>query len=273
MPKQPNTKLHTLLKTLIKEVLATELEEADAPELEGSLCLHEGDYEVTAEDVAKYPEAIRKHLTTIPQPLAWRGVPEPHDPYNLTPSIARAEAARENYLQQLMKAANTALGQPLGRGSSRAVYSVSPTRVLKLAMNTKGLAQNKAEVDAYEAAGRDPDAIVAQIFEYDSRYRWLESEKAVSEGENGGPQLDKAFMNATGMDFWDFVDYGFYGEEALTPTGKTFNKKLRELMRAVSLEGNDLTRGSAWGVVKRGGKLMPILVDYGFTTDVMEKYY
>lgn len=36
------------------------------------------------------------------------------------------------------------LGEPIGNGSSRAVFQIDDTRVLKLATNIKGVAQNKA---------------------------------------------------------------------------------------------------------------------------------
>lgn len=37
------------------------------------------------------------------------------------------------------------LGNPIGNGSSRMVFQISDERVLKVAKNAKGIAQNEAE--------------------------------------------------------------------------------------------------------------------------------
>lgn len=42
------------------------------------------------------------------------------------------------------------LGQPIGKGLSRIVFQISDERVLKVAKNQKGIAQNEAEGNIYQ---------------------------------------------------------------------------------------------------------------------------
>lgn len=69
------------------------------------------------------------------------------------------------------------LGKPLGQGTSRVVFRVDNTKVLKLAKNKKGIAQNTVEIDW----GRQTyyDDIIAKVFDTDFYdYYWVEMELA-----------------------------------------------------------------------------------------------
>lgn len=56
--------------------------------------------------------------------------------------------------------------QRISSGSSRIVYKIDDQKVLKLAKNKKGLAQNETEIDYSSELGE----IVAKIFEYHPDY-------------------------------------------------------------------------------------------------------
>lgn len=89
------------------------------------------------------------------------------------------EFKRFNGLKALNIYALRTLGKPLGKGSSRAVYTLSSSKVLKLARpepdaSEKGLAQNEAELEVWTNPLIKP--IVAKIYDYDPKYRWIVSE-------------------------------------------------------------------------------------------------
>lgn len=64
----------------------------------------------------------------------------------------------------------------IASGSSRIVYKIDDTKVLKLAKNRKGLAQNNVEIDW----GRIPsyEDILAHTFDFDNNSMWVEMELA-----------------------------------------------------------------------------------------------
>jgi len=64
--------------------------------------------------------------------------------------------------------------QRLGEGSSREVFLLSSQKVLKVAVNEKGIAQNEAEIDVYTNPKTRP--IISKVYDYGSGYEWLVSE-------------------------------------------------------------------------------------------------
>ena len=75
----------------------------------------------------------------------------------------------------------------IGSGTGRVVYDIDGEKVLKLAKNPKGIAQNEAEANA----GRYPDthSIVTEVFEESDDSEWLISEKAKKVNEARIKQL------------------------------------------------------------------------------------
>lgn len=62
----------------------------------------------------------------------------------------------------------------LGAGSSRRTFALSGGKALKIAMNEKGLAQNKAEVDVFQ---KNPtNTITTKIFDASPDYKWVIAE-------------------------------------------------------------------------------------------------
>lgn len=195
----------------------------------------------------------------------------------------------------------------LGRGSSRMVFEIDDEKVLKLAYNTKGVAQNEAEADpSLQRYG-----IFAEVFDYHPSYYWIEMEKAVPAkikdfdriyGGTAGRfsdffkawkyDLDEDFtkggvfkdwlcpyvfhlfleMNGKGKgDAW----YGIYSafEDSDEYEGSLF-EGLRNYMYDWDLRAyGDLRRISSYGVVKRNGEEEIVLIDYGLTNDVYDNYY
>lgn len=87
----------------------------------------------------------------------------------------------------------------MGTGSSRAVFALSGGKVLKIAINQAGYAQNRAEYDIY----RDPrtSGAVTKIFDWDKmKFAWLVSEIA------NPLRSTEQFKQLTGITFATYVD-------------------------------------------------------------------
>ena len=211
----------------------------------------------------------------------------------------RSFAGRVDYCRSKLKY--------LGRGSSRMCFEIDDEKVLKLAYNRKGLAQNKAEADPMP----QNYGIFAKVFDVHPSYQWIEMEKAVLArikdfdriyGGTAGRfsnffktwkyDLDEDFtkggifkdwlcpyvfhlfleMNGRGKgDAWDDIYSAF--EDSDEYEGSLF-EGLRNYMYDWNLHAyGDLRRISSYGVVKRDGKDTIVLIDYGLNNDVYEKYY
>jgi hypothetical protein len=172
----------------------------------------------------------------------------------------------------------------LGSGSSRIVYQIDNEKVLKLAKNEKGLAQNEVETDNY--LGQED--ITANVFDYDDKHDrpyWIEMELAVPLNRNR-----KRLQQLWGFTFEEFEAFLATND----PSGRAMRHRHYELPQekqdemweneyangAITIAGNfgmplpgDFIAPSSWGAVKRGGKVHPVLIDFGFTNDVHANYY
>lgn len=176
------------------------------------------------------------------------------------------------------------LGKPQGRGSSRVVFQLDDEKVLKLAFNSKGIAQNEAEYDKYlEQLG-----IVPYTFDTDDNGLWNVTEYVL-------PAKKSDFVECVGMSFEDFVkfikscyawreDYnkaknGGYRNEIFTM------EEYEELLENEDLSpfddyiGNyripigDLTRLCNYGLTMRNGYPTIVILDTGLTQEVYDSFY
>jgi len=171
--------------------------------------------------------------------------------------------------------------QRISSGSSRVVYRIDDEKVLKLAKNKKGLAQNEAEVDYGTEIYLE--GIVANIFEYDENGLWVEMELArkITESE---------FKRISGFEFKDFAaalnNYHHQRTNFRNGHKMPVDPEIVEQMwedefvyGVFQYLGNyevpvgDLTRLSTYGIVKRDGQDTIVLIDYGLTNNVYKDYY
>lgn len=211
----------------------------------------------------------------------------------------RSFAGRVDYCRSKLKY--------LGRGSSRMVFEIDDEKVLKLAYNRKGVAQNEAEADPMLRNYN----MFAEVFDVHPTYQWIEMEKAVPAKKS---DFDRIYGGENGM-FSDFFrEWAYDMEEDLTKGGVfddwlhpyVFNIYLdmmgksggdawgeiyRDFEDQFDYEGSlfegirnymydwdlhaygDLQRISSYGVVKRNGKEEIVLIDYGLNNDVYDKHY
>ncbi len=171
--------------------------------------------------------------------------------------------------------------QRISSGSSRIVYKIDEEKVLKLAKNKKGLAQNKAEIEYGTEIYLE--GVVANIFEYDEDGLWVEMELArkITEGE---------FKGISGFEFKDFAATlnNYYHERTNYRNGYKMNVDpeivaqmwedefvydIFQYLGNYNVPVGDLTRLSTYGIVKRDGQDTIVLIDYGLTNDVYDTHY
>lgn len=169
--------------------------------------------------------------------------------------------------------------QRISSGSGRIVYKVDNEKVLKLAKNKKGVAQNEVEVQY--GAERYFSSIIGQTYDYDDDNLWVEMELARK-------VTPSAFKKIVGVDIETF---GMYirnqvsrnrGRPAYFTLDPDIVEQLNDneiaidtidfLMNSDS-EAGDLGRLSSWGLVNREGSESLVIIDYGLTQGVYTTYY
>lgn len=168
----------------------------------------------------------------------------------------------------------------ISSGSSRIVYKIDEEKVLKLAKNKKGLAQNEIEISYGNYY--DLNDIVAKVFDSDSNNLWVEMELAKRVNAN-------IFKNIVGFSFDDFTKAVYNYGLSLKNTSHSemsIDKNLvakmweNEFIYSIfnyigdyDVPTGDLTRLNSYGLVKRGGEDTIVLIDYGLTSNNYEQYY
>jgi hypothetical protein len=162
--------------------------------------------------------------------------------------------------------------EPLGQGSSRIAFVLSSKKVLKIARNEKGIAQNKAEVEVYtEPATAD---VAAGIYDADNEGKWVISDlvKPITSMNE--------FKSLTGVDWQEFVQdltasvsaFARKSKMPLPSGAHEFTKKVYDMAEKGSnrLKLADLTVLDHWGKTPDG---RAVILDYGYTEDVATKHY
>lgn len=171
----------------------------------------------------------------------------------------------------------------VAEGSSRQTFVLTSTKVLKLAINRAGIAQNEQEVEVFT----DPRTkdITTRIYEYDPDFFWIVSElvKPFDDKDDIEEFLDVRMPNATvtAVDFYDFVldasvgDEPSYESRAKLPNRvkqdlERIAKMIEDLVDHHNMLPGDLAKESSWGR-SSDGRL--VLLDYGFTHRVRNDHY
>lgn len=188
-------------------------------------------------------------------------------------------AARVRYCQERLK--------KIGAGSSRIVFAVDDEKVLKVAKNKKGIAQNQEESHGWLQNYYD---CFAKVYEASDDGIFLEMQAA----RRAKPS---DFKRITGYDFGifcDYVDYvhswysrypylSYHGRYKQLFTSEQFENDLenynifyyvQSYLCDTELESvGDIKRISSWGVVKEDGEEKLVMIDFGLSDEVMNTYY
>lgn len=172
------------------------------------------------------------------------------------------------------------LGNPIGKGSSRSVYRVDNYKVLKLARNKKGIAQNETEIDWSGDSYYQP--ILADIFDYDrDNHYWVEMELAFKPKKSDfkrlwNIQFDKLTHYLHNKEQENRGKGGFFYIEPEIKEQLNENEHVQHLlsfMYDADSSAGDLVRINSWGLVRRIDGENLVLIDFGLTSDVYESYY
>lgn len=186
---------------------------------------------------------------------------------------------RLKYCQQM-------LGPTFGSGSSRVIFEIDDEKVLKLAKNQKGLAQNEFE----EETSRYGDMVV-KVFECGKDHTWLVEENCI-------PAKEEDFKRLIGLPFETYCDLVRYYYNRYCRNGKEvqlytlsfkeagelvdqlydqdeygFVPQVFNLMGDYQLPFGDLTRISTYGMVKRDGTPQIVIIDSGLSEEILNTYY
>ena len=133
----------------------------------------------------------------------------------------------------------------LGAGSGRFVYDIGNGLVVKYGRNQKGLAQNQQEHEIFHVR-RDP--ILAAVVDLSADNRFL--------------VMEKADTYCKTIYLCRYFQVSNMGELIKIP-------EIKRVVYEYQLEASDLTKLSSWGEVRQ----RPVLIDYGFTSNVRHRYY
>lgn len=196
----------------------------------------------------------------------------------------------------------------IDEGSSRIVFEIDDEKVLKLAYNRKGLAQNRVEAETPREYG-----IFAEIYDRHPNCYWIEMEKAdhafisdfnnIYGGKNGlfsdflqrwswdvigaptledrvfycwlQPYIFYAVMSRKNLGKGDPNHTAFEAFESLDEYKGSLFEGIKQYILdcPLSTSYGDLQRIASYGVVKRNGEKEIVLIDYGFNDDVKKKFY
>lgn len=161
----------------------------------------------------------------------------------------------------------------LGSGSARIVFIVLGDVVLKLAKNSKGLAQNRIEADGFIASSELANAPI----DSDPNDKWILCRLA--------KKMNKSkFQNLTMLDWDDFCnaltywDAEFNGRKSFIKMDENkyseikennFFQEITDLIGNMGLAIGDLMRVNSYGEID--GKIK--IIDLGLTNDLYESMY
>ena len=197
---------------------------------------------------------------------------------------------KENFLPEFMnirsfagriKYANEHLSR-IGSGTGRIVYDIDGERVLKLAKNTKGVAQNETEANI--GYYRDTNHIVTEVFDSAEDDTWLIAEEAKKVTEKrikeltGIPSLYKlnTFLTIVERDNKpgdDPFSNQLTDEEKSFFWENEFATDLADLVVGYNQSIGDMGRPSSYGEVLRDGQPTIVLTDYGLNDEVYNTHY
>ena len=163
----------------------------------------------------------------------------------------------------------------LAQGSSRIVFAIDDEKVLKLAKNDIGIAQNEGE-SMYDMQ-RDYGQFVAQVFDQSPLDLWIEMEKAVKITPAKFRQITGVDFNDMGVYLSNMLDSGYH--RRLDPQKQAFmddNEFMQELSQLVGnyqLFPGDIAKVNSWGMVRRNGQEFAVLVDFGISSKGFQTHY
>lgn len=187
-------------------------------------------------------------------------------------------AARVRYCSQRLT--------KLGQGSSRIVFAVDGEKVLKVAKNAKGVAQNKEEGEEW----KQTYCCFARVYDQSEDGVFLEMQAARRAKKSD-------FKRLTGYDFETMCQWIEYTKGLYSRTARMYGRAsknplfdsdewseylddynvfsgIHAYLCDYQLEAvGDFERLSSWGVVSENGEESLAIIDFGLSDEVFSDYY
>lgn len=178
-------------------------------------------------------------------------------------------------------------GNYIGCGSSRVVFQMDDETVLKLAFNDAGVEQNKEETKW--ANGQY--SFLPKIHDYDSDGSWIMCEYVLpAERADFDYYFNKHLDNECKSmvynrpEFTEFVrsveatvkniSWQFFSNEKIARLRKNpFLNEVATYIETTKMSCGDLTTTNNWGLAKRNGDAMPVLLDSGWRNGMYDEFY
>jgi hypothetical protein len=169
-----------------------------------------------------------------------------------------------------IKYANVKLLGKVGAGSGRAVFRVDDEKVMKIALNSKGVQQNTVESEGYK---QNYDA-VAKVFDIDNDYAWIEMELAKKITPNRFKQLCGISIDQLMNWLGHIYGKGGYEDPLMDLEDNEFAMDLLSFTSDYDYPiPGDFGRISTYGEVLRNGVPTLVVVDFGFDSETSEYYH
>jgi hypothetical protein len=195
---------------------------------------------------------------------------------------------KQNFLPEFLKIKSFAgkikyAGEHLtriGSGTGRIVYDIDGEKVLKLAKNPKGVAQNEAEAGA--GYYRDTQHIVTVVFDSADDDSWIISEKAKKVNEarikqlTGIPSLNDVYYYLRNFHDQNNGKRAMFHQEPDVIeqlNNNEFTQDLQNFIADYAQSPGDFGRPSTYGEVLHDGQPSIVLTDYGLNDEVYDTHY
>lgn len=188
--------------------------------------------------------------------------------YTTTRNELLANLSAHTAFTQRLSLASTYL-TIVGKGSGRITYDFDESLVLKVARNTRGMAQNS--VESQHTLQEWHGGIIAKVVDCDPNNQWLIMEKA----EKFKPSDFSRNFGVTGWDLENYIGsilgHWRYCSPVENPAlqDNKFAQELLTMFGNFGLLPGELHRPSSWGKIQGN----PVIVDYGLTQDVYDQHY
>lgn len=204
-------------------------------------------------------EYYKKATEELLEPTGHKSIKEVLDQVSSTKSFSgRMKLCKDNF-------------RYLTSGSARSVFILPDGKVLKLAKNVKGVAQNATESDYMTQT-----PVTNKVYDSDPNDLWIVTDLAKKTSKG-------AFKAFTGMNFDEYALALKYWDNERRGTRSFFSKpnnyekildneffgEVIELMGNFDMPAGDFARINSYGEVN--GKI--VLVDYGLTDDIFKEFY
>jgi hypothetical protein len=167
----------------------------------------------------------------------------------------------------------------ISSGSARVVYIIDETKVLKLAKNTKGIAQCETEIQWGQ--DRYYSSILARTLDSHPDGLWVEMELARKVKPSDFKRLEGFEFKYLGPYLRNFQEenhgkkpiYSIDPQQKEILNNNEFIGTIASFMLDADSPAGDLARLNSYGLVNREGHESIVIIDFGLTGDIYDTYY